>query len=63
MLTTPVFLEYLTERGFGPYIGVPCSFLKPFINYVIDCPKLDYLADLGITAIEVMPGVTSRPGS
>lgn len=44
MVEAHEFLDRLTENGFGPYIGVPCSFLKPFINYVIDCPKLEYLA-------------------
>ncbi len=44
MLSTSRFLSYLTEHNFGPYVGVPCSFLKPFINYVIDSPELDYIA-------------------
>ena len=38
------FLGQLTKRGFGPYTGVPCSYLKPFINYVIDKPDLEYWA-------------------
>ena len=34
----------MTEKGFGPYIGVPCSFLKPFINYTIDREDIRYIA-------------------
>lgn len=44
MIAANKFLDCLTERGFGPYFGVPCSFLKPFINYVIGSPELEYLA-------------------
>jgi phosphonopyruvate decarboxylase len=29
--------------GFRFYCGVPCSYLKPFINYVIDAPELRYV--------------------
>jgi phosphonopyruvate decarboxylase len=38
------FIDELTARDFGPYIGVPCSFLRPFIDYVIDRQDLDYIA-------------------
>ncbi len=38
------FIDEMTARGFGPYIGVPCSFLRPFIDYVIDRDDLDYIA-------------------
>jgi len=34
----------MTEKGFGPYIGVPCSFLKPLINYLIDRGDVEYIA-------------------
>lgn len=34
----------MTARRFGPYIGVPCSFLRPFIDYVIDRDDLAYIA-------------------
>jgi phosphonopyruvate decarboxylase len=43
MLPTPKFLEYLHRHKFGPYVGVPCSFLKPFINYVIDHYAGEYI--------------------
>jgi len=38
------FVDACTARGFGPWMGVPCSFLRPFIDYVIDRPDLDYIA-------------------
>jgi len=44
MVSPHLFIDELTERNFGPYIGVPCSFLKPFINHVIDREDLEYIA-------------------
>jgi phosphonopyruvate decarboxylase len=44
MLSTPKCLAYLVENGLGPFVGVPCSFLKPFINYVIDSSASEYIA-------------------
>jgi phosphonopyruvate decarboxylase len=38
------FIEAAREMGFKHYTGVPCSFLTPFINYVIDDNTLDYVA-------------------
>jgi phosphonopyruvate decarboxylase len=37
------FVNACTACALGPWLGVPCSFLRPFINYVIDRPDLDYL--------------------
>ncbi|MDN9010378.1 phosphonopyruvate decarboxylase [Brevibacillus laterosporus] len=34
MLNTNLFVNELRKRGFQFYCGVPCSFLKDFINYV-----------------------------
>ncbi|MEM9539237.1 MAG: phosphonopyruvate decarboxylase [Cyanobacteria bacterium P01_E01_bin.42] len=31
------------DRGFDFYVGVPCSFLKPLINYVISDSQTDYI--------------------
>src|ERR1700721_1759721 len=31
-------------RGFDGYAGVPCSYLTPFINYVLQDPALHYLS-------------------
>ncbi|MBI4318532.1 MAG: phosphonopyruvate decarboxylase [Chloroflexi bacterium] len=44
MIQAHEFLEILADRGFGPYVGVPCSFLKDLINYLVGRPKLEYLA-------------------
>ncbi len=37
-------VEALTARGFGPFVGVPCSLLRPFIDAVIDDDSLTYIA-------------------
>ena len=38
------FIDAMAAHGFGPYIGVPCSFLRPLIDYVIDRDDLEYIA-------------------
>ena len=43
MITADEFLTPLRDSGHSFVSGVPCSFLKPFINRVIDSPVLDYL--------------------
>jgi len=43
MIEADVFIEAARQRGFGLYTGVPCSYLKPFINYVIDSDELRYV--------------------
>jgi phosphonopyruvate decarboxylase len=37
------FLTAARERGFRLYSGVPCSYLTPFINYVISSKALRYV--------------------
>jgi phosphonopyruvate decarboxylase len=37
------FVEAARAMGFKRYTGVPCSFLTPFINYVIDDNTLNYV--------------------
>lgn len=44
MIEAREFIEAGRALGFGFYAGVPCSFLTPFINYVIDDPGLDYVS-------------------
>ena len=44
MIRASDFVEEARRRGFSLYAGVPCSFLKPFINYVIDDESLRYVA-------------------
>ena len=36
MIEAKSFVETARKAGFGLYTGVPCSYVKPFINYVID---------------------------
>jgi phosphonopyruvate decarboxylase len=43
MIRAEAFLQRARERGFRLYTGVPCSYLKPFINYVIDSDDLRYV--------------------
>src|SRR5580692_12169416 len=44
MIEARNFVESARERGFRWYAGVPCSFLTPFINYVLQDPSLEYLS-------------------
>ncbi len=43
MINASSFIEHLRGLNYSQYAGVPCSFLKPFINYVISDPTLDYV--------------------
>jgi len=44
MLYAKDFISACTSRGYTFFTGVPCSFLKPLINYVIQSPAVDYIA-------------------
>lgn len=44
MIEARDFVEAARERGFEWYAGVPCSFLTPFINYVLQDPSLQYVS-------------------
>lgn len=44
MIKAERFAEAVKSHGFGLWAGVPCSYLKPFINYVIDDPDQRYVA-------------------
>jgi len=44
VISPQLFVEAAGRKGFGLWTGVPCSYLKPFINYVIDDPRLRYIA-------------------
>lgn len=44
MIEAREFVEAARERGFTRYTGVPCSFLTPFINYVINDNNLQYVS-------------------
>jgi len=43
MIQAASFMHQARERGFRLFTGVPCSYLKPFINYALDAPELDYV--------------------
>lgn len=63
MIEARDFIEAARERGFGWYAGVPCSYLTPFINYVVQDPSLRYLsmANEG-DAVALIAGVTLGRG-
>jgi len=44
MVNADTFLKQAAALGFGLYAGVPCSYLKPFINTVIDAAGVRYVA-------------------
>ncbi|HKK16947.1 MAG TPA: thiamine pyrophosphate-binding protein, partial [Gammaproteobacteria bacterium] len=44
MIEAREFVEAARKLGFTRYTGVPCSFLTPFINYVINDDKLQYIS-------------------
>ena len=44
MIEAKEFVEAARKLGFSRYTGVPCSFLTPFINYVINDDTLEYVS-------------------
>ena len=44
MIQSQSFISECMSRGYTFFTGVPCSFLKPLINYVIQNPDVDYVA-------------------
>ena len=44
MIDAENFIEAAREYGFRRYTGVPCSYLTPFINYVINDNGLNYIS-------------------
>ena len=44
MIQAEEFVEAAGNFGFSWYTGVPCSFLTPFINYVINDTQLTYIS-------------------
>jgi len=44
MIQASEFIERASAHGFDWWAGVPCSFLTPFINYVIGDEKLTYVS-------------------
>jgi len=43
MIDAKAFCDAAKLAGFSLYTGVPCSYVKPFINFVIDAPDLTYI--------------------
>jgi len=43
MITAEDFILRSKEKGFNIYSGVPCSYLKSFINYIIDSDDISYI--------------------
>ena len=43
MIHSSIFLEKCKERNYTLFTGTPCSYLKPFINYVIDDDGLEFV--------------------
>ena len=44
MIEASQFVEAARARGFAWYAGVPCSYLTPFINHVLQDPTLRYVS-------------------
>ena len=44
MINAEAFIEAARGLGFTHYTGVPCSYLTPFINYVINDDQLTYVS-------------------
>jgi phosphonopyruvate decarboxylase len=44
MIQSNDFIQPARELGFNTWAGVPCSFLTPFINSVIDDPDMMYIS-------------------
>ncbi len=44
MIEAAQFVEAARARGFDWYAGVPCSYLTPFINYVLQDESLNYVS-------------------
>ena len=59
MIEARHFVEAARERGFEWYAGVPCSYLTPFINYVLQDSSLHYvsMANEG-DAVALIAGIT-----
>ena len=43
MIESSEFLNACKTQGLNLFTGTPCSYLKPFINFVIDDPELEFI--------------------
>ncbi len=63
MIEPCIFVDTARAQGFGLWTGVPCSYLTPFINYVIDDPDSRYVAAANEgDAVAIAAGVTLGGG-
>lgn len=59
MISADKFLTPARELGFNFFTGTPCSYLKPFINYVIDTDGFDFIDSVNEgDAIAIAAGAT-----
>lgn len=59
MITADQFLIPARELGFNFFTGTPCSYLKPFINYVIDADGFDFIDSVNEgDAVAIAAGAT-----
>lgn len=59
MISADKFLTPARELGFNFYTGTPCSYLKPFINYVIDTDGFDFVDSVNEgDAVAIAAGAT-----
>lgn len=63
MIEAEDFVVAAGQRGFRWYTGVPCSFLTPFINYVINDDALTYISSANEgDAVATACGVATAAG-
>jgi len=43
MIESSEFLNACKTQGLNLFTGTPCSYLKPFFNFVIDDPELEFI--------------------
>ncbi|MDD4973764.1 MAG: phosphonopyruvate decarboxylase [Bacteriovorax sp.] len=59
MISADKFLIPARELGFNFFTGTPCSYLKPFINYVIDTDGFDFIDSVNEgEAVAIAAGAT-----
>ncbi|MFA6236722.1 MAG: phosphonopyruvate decarboxylase [Bacteriovorax sp.] len=59
MISADKFLTPARELGFNFFTGTPCSYLKPFINYVIDTDGFDFVDSVNEgEAVAIAAGAT-----
>lgn len=72
MISAQDFIESARDAGFDWYAGVPCSYFRSFVDYVIDAPGLEYIsaanegdavAAMAGTALGGSPGVAMMQNS